>query len=1424
MILHALILLHLVSIKHFILNFLFIHLNLIVLKLLASAENSEFTKEMEKDIAELVQTIDPEIKKTQYDPINACESLEILHNFALLEKTIVPILKHGAITSISHLLKHELKEEDAVLAEKGLLSLNERLMTGALGNISQLVSSAQALKTSVFDDILKNNVADLLIETLKIRGNNANITEKVLDVANALLNNDKTKEELLSKLVKANITDQLTDLLEKYNEEPAITQYANNLLFNLTKASPEVAAKLAKQNFVKNLMKETKNHLKEAGNDEESLRLTKQNLQCLTVLAEIGQTAEKLALEGGIEFATGILKKENQLNPLLPDEDQYYQLNLASTEQDTEKKLAAVQAKGGSLDDIEEKSISYYATDLLDQMVKDPKKANKLLNEDVVKEILQTIQINAYDKPLVMKALDILNKASENEKLVKIIEANNGANAIFTVLNQHATDAEVTSLAGEVLNSLGIDQLLEKTKGQIGKLCSNIKPNNEQALEELNKADVYLANLLTMPPPEDESKVIESNKNVIKAIEKQLPVSLENPELLASNLLLVSRLANQGELTKEALRNSSIPKIILKDVIPNADIMKPEHGKISELALGSIESMVGGGGEFIKMLDPKKGKEVQAMSNDERKNNIGNNISELLKANNGDLLEEILSLAELKGSNNDKPLSLKTIERAAGFMARLCENDPSLAAALLNKGGVSKLRNLFEDMSKQNNKSNVRESPMKKVGKLMGALSKSPEGFQALVKETDLVQKLLEDLNTVKINQDMDKDPESIKTLTECLNTLEEIIDNDYDKSDLIEYQVPECVINVVRRLNQLPVNLIKENEAIGKCLQAALKTLEKLAKDPALGRILAKTDGPVVMADSLHKADELSKGDLGLRDPGNKPNQTDEIIGSQDTSERIIENTLSAFAELTTNPKNAEKLELLNKNSSLANDLKEIMVNKANNPVIVATGLKILENCLKASNKEQLKSSSGELKELESFSHQMLVQYPKLPFIGNVAKNIAIITKNRDPELLILEEKAVQKQELRKMTEVIMMEAKKQTEEQAKVAALEIKPMELKASEVLQVEEIKPIEEPIERKVITVANSSDLITKLDLVADCLDEFLKKTNKPSQLEEKDMGKLVVAIGNFSGAASGKVAQLHNMGVTDGLIGIIESPSTSEELKNEGLEALAKLTKDAKLVEKMSENDKLAETIAKGLFENGKKKLNNLQKGIVKSELEAAGNLSTNETTLQQFRDAGGIKAIIEMMKNNKETPDILTKCSEALTRLAVNDDVIKEIIELGGLELVQELYEKYPNLLELLRAFAGLVAKLATNEVAKNKLGEGHVISIIVDGVKLFNEDLILGINSCLALGNLAYAHAKNSELIIKTEFIAHTHNYTKKMMKEAELMANVCSFFNSLGFKNSPNKKEMGKKGVMDDLQKIFDAYTSQRDLKLDTLKQCFK
>lgn len=1382
-----------------------------VLKLLSNADNSEFTKEIEKDISEILTTIDPEIKKGDFDRQNAAESLEILGNFSLLEKTIEPILKHGAIKSLNHLLSNELKQDEMVLAEKGQLSLNERLIENAISDLNQLIVHPRALKTNIFSQIVQEGIIPNILQALQMKQNSPKIIEKTLLTANNLLNNPSCKSVLVSEFLKKNLTPQLADFLEKYAEEPELLTVANQLLFNLTKVSPQIAVQLSQNHFLKNLIKETKVKLKEAGDDLDSLKSTKQNIQCLTVLASIGETAGKLVEEGGIDFAVAVLKKENQKENVYFEEADYYSLNLSSKEQEKEKTDKAIEQLQP---ETEEKSIVSNVIDLLEQMVKDEVIAKKHLTPESVQEIFSTIQNNVSNREVSLKALKVLSRAVQIPELAKSI-GKNGINTLLLTLNEHPTDAQVVEAVGGILQALGVENVLEQVKQQIPILCSAYKKTNEKSVDELRKANVYLANLLCVPASEDESKVIEGNKNLIIALEKVFPNSLENPEFLASELLLVARLGQQGEETRKYLRESQIAKIILRDIIPNQEMMKPDNGKISELAFEAISQIINDEAEFITMLDSKKGKPVTILTQQQKLENVGFNISSLLLSNNGDLLEEILNYADLKGNQSDKSNSIRTIEKASDFMAKLAANDPSLAAALLNKGGVSKLKNLFEDISKKNAESKSKYSPVRNIGKLISAFSKTPQGFQALLKNSNMIPQIVDSINNLQINQDMIRDPISIETLQAGLRTLTELVDNDYEKAELIEAKVPECVVDVLRKLNQIPTSVILENYELANCVKTALKTLEKMAKDPSLARIIAKSDGKAVMAHALRKAADISRAKKCNR--ATLDGEVDEIIGSSEIEDRIVENTLAAFVELTNNTKNAEKLNILEE-KELVGELKELLKNKADNLVIVTNGLKIIENCLKSYEPCQVKLIEENLKPIQTLSTEMAKVYTKLPLIGKISEKIDGLAQGKKVEEIEAEEK---KLELSKITQQLATEASKQ-----KAVEEERKILEQK-----EAEENKPIElelvSPDVPKIVTVANAGELLSKLDQVVDALDEFIKNSsipNKVTKVEEQEITHLIATIGEFSGSSTGKLTQLHTMGVTDSLINAFSSPYICNEVKQESITTLSKLTKDDKSLEHMLNNDKLVNSILDSLAQNSKDKLNALQKGIVKAALETVQNLVNNKDGIKKLVIGGCIRIIIEIMKNNKDDGDILISCAEALVPLIINEECVKEVFELKGVELLVELYEKYKGLIELLRAFAKVVARLAISEQTKNKLGEANIHNIIIGSIKSFQNDVVLGKNSCLALANICYGNPKNCEILTKSEIINYCFNYAEKYMLESELMANLCGFYNSLGFKNSPNKKELGIKGVMDQMQRIFEAYRSQRDLKMETLKNCFK
>lgn len=71
-------------------------------------------------------------------------------------------------------------------------------------------------------------------------------------------------------------------------------------------------------------------------------------------------------------------------------------------------------------------------------------------------------------------------------------------------------------------------------------------PKDEDTIEGIRQANIYLGNLLTALPAEESDELIQSNKLVVSALDKILRPDLPS-NFMASFLLLLIRMCNQGE-------------------------------------------------------------------------------------------------------------------------------------------------------------------------------------------------------------------------------------------------------------------------------------------------------------------------------------------------------------------------------------------------------------------------------------------------------------------------------------------------------------------------------------------------------------------------------------------------------------------------------------------------------------------------------------------------------------------------------------------------------------------------------------------------------------------------------------------------------------------------------------------------------------
>lgn len=86
-------------------------------------------------------------------------------------------------------------------------------------------------------------------------------------------------------------------------------------------------------------------------------------------------------------------------------------------------------------------------------------------------------------------------------------------------LNAHPTERDVIELAGNVLKQLGADEISKSVKVQYDDLRKSFNPADNEGLDSIRQANIYLANLMTSIPDEETDEIVNENKKVIAALQ-----------------------------------------------------------------------------------------------------------------------------------------------------------------------------------------------------------------------------------------------------------------------------------------------------------------------------------------------------------------------------------------------------------------------------------------------------------------------------------------------------------------------------------------------------------------------------------------------------------------------------------------------------------------------------------------------------------------------------------------------------------------------------------------------------------------------------------------------------------------------------------------------------------------------------------------
>lgn len=324
------------------------------------------------------------------------------------------------------------------------------------------------------------------------------------------------------------------------------------------------------------------------------------------------------------------------------------------------------------------------------------------------------------------------------------------------------------------------------------------------------------------------------------------------------------------------------------------------------------------------------------------------------------------------------------------------------------------------------------------------------------------------------------------------------------------------------------------------------------------------------------------------------------------------------------------------------------------------------------------------------------------------------------------------------------------------------------------------------------------------------------------------GKLLSAIGNFA-TSFDKRMKLFNMGVVDSILLVVSNEKVEDSIKFGAYEVLSKIFQEKKIVWKYMMNKTLIGTIIQELKiinAQAYPEIPLLKRNTLKSLLKLVQSLCDNQNLLEKMFNEKIIEIIMDILLANKQKIDIIIIICETLGSMAKKNHIVKEMIDFGIMELVMEFYDKFISNLNALRAFATLIGEMSSNSPeSQEQLGLMSFPYLIIEGIKLYSQDVSLANSSCFALSCLCYNNAKTSDFIAKSEMIKPiVLDLIKNFGKEKELMANVALLLNNLCFKNNPNKKFIGGSGAMLSLMSVLYFFTKTENIDEKVLKNCLK
>ena len=792
------------------------------------------------------------------------------------------------------------------------------------------------------------------------------------------MQNNEIRKGFITLCLTKGFTSVLNSLFLRYKRNIEIANLVIEVISTLAESSKEAALCFGQEISIKTLLCEIKNIIRSNSiHYEQDFSHITANLKYLLGVSGQLQNINQIVGHGGLDVIRQLLcyiTYEKDLN--------FHRSNALFNENTTANlALKTINVKTHELDHISQlETCAYYCMNVLSRALTCESITEELFSKDLL-DVLQKFLDPEVHPNLILQGLKLIDQAGKITKLRDYLLKKKSIDQIIQINITYLHNQPIQAITGRLIEILGGNSLISSAGKRFIELSNHLDSNDDDLIKEYVQNALYVSSLLLTSKNDDVEGTIPFD--IIKSIDKTLPTSKDNMDLVRAQMLVLKRIVNRDQSIKEELANSALIEIVITDILGNEKFITYDDRIKIEL-LDTIKIFITHK-ESSRVLSGKTGEEFL-------KEEDMNAFLHFFLQNNGLPIQNLITIGRLRQGfefcqsikkTEQEDIQYKESISALSILGCIGSCHRNISCEIVKKGGVK----LGLDWHGEQTQKIKSYDGRIEGAKLLQGLAAHSDACHEILKSPTFTE-LLKKISKIKINS-LCYESEEIKLLKEEVRLLRDLCcDVTMNMILLNDFKCVEVLISFTRNFIQNFSDDYKVHSYIWEILAISMDALRNLVKNPLFVRTFTKENGVQETFKLINILAHTTSLEESHPDTEELAYMID-LSSSNSPLNQAIEETLAIIESITRKHRYNNQILPATDDQQLYQSLLNLVSNRVDDPIISFYVLKIFHRRLVLMAREDILESLELFMPICDLADTLIEVYPNIEIISQYGTSL---------------------------------------------------------------------------------------------------------------------------------------------------------------------------------------------------------------------------------------------------------------------------------------------------------------------------------------------------------------------------------------------------------------------------------------------------